>query len=93
MTAGFTELISGDMFTAIYLFFDSITFHLFIPLLFFTIQLIVYLQTDDSSISFTVGLFFSILFGLSAYMNVISLRLLLVVLAIEGAIMIYTWFK
>lgn len=93
MTAGITELMSGNIFMAMYLFWNSLTFGWFIPICLFTIQLLVYLQTDDSSTMLTIGLMFCVLFGLAGYTNIMTMRIMLIALGIEGAVLIYNWFK
>lgn len=92
---GWSELMNGDMVSAVYTMFDSFLGGggVFVILLFFLYQFMLYQKTGNLTLMFVTGLMFASLFGLTRFFESSATVVMFTLLLLEAAGIIYLMFK
>jgi len=82
---GWSELMNGNMVGAVYTMFDTAFggMGLIVVMLFLVYNVMLYAKTRNLSLMFMLGVMFTSLYGLSKYVEEISLQILFLILVFE----------
>lgn len=93
---GWAQLVDGNLTNAVVILYDDKTAlsGLFVVLLYFAFQIVLYAKTRNATLGFTVGLFFTIFVTQVQHeytLNAFSMTFVILSLAFLSASMIYSW--
>ena len=87
--SGWSNLMDGNMFTAVMTMYDANFVNWTVALLFLVYQFMLFMKTRNPTLSWVTGLFFVSLYGASVYVKKISIQIMFVMLVFELAIILY----
>jgi hypothetical protein len=82
---GWNELMDGKVIKSVYTMFDASLLGWFVPILFFTFQIMLYSKTKNLTLCWVTGILFGSLYGVSIFMNSASNYILFLILVLELA--------
>jgi len=82
---GWSDLIDGNMVTAVYTMYDTAfgNMGIIVVILFFVYQAMLYSKTHNLTLMWVVGIMFASLYGLSTFVEQFSLQLIFLILVFE----------
>ena len=86
---GWNELIDGHLISAVYTMYNTAFLGFFVAILFFTYQGLIYIKTRNPVLSLSTGLIFASLYGVSAFVHVNSIKIIVFILVMQTAVTLY----
>src|SRR6056297_819545 len=82
---GWNELMEGNIIKSVFNMFDTSLAGWFVPILFFTFQIMLYIKTKNITMCWISGLLFASLYASSVFINSLSQYILFITLSIHLA--------
>lgn len=91
---GYSELISGDIFGAVYTLYNATLAGWLVAILFLVFQVLLYIKSRNFVMMWVTGLFFAGMYGISTIVTQSSVVFIFAILILELAgIIYYLFFK
>ena len=87
---GWTQLIDGQMISAVFTMFDTAFLSWTVALLFIVYQFMLFLKTKNTALCWVTGIFFASLYAASTFVKTMSIQIIFVILVFELGIILYT---
>lgn len=86
---GWNELMDGKLIKSAFTMFDTSLAGWFVPLIFFTFQIMLYMKTKNVTMTWVSGLLFASLYASTLFMNEMSQYILFILLSVQLAGVLY----
>jgi hypothetical protein len=90
---GWNEITQGKLIEGVFTMFDSSFSGWFVPIVFFSFQILLYMKTKNLTLTWVSGLMFASLYASTAFMNDASNYILFITLSVQLAGVIMLMFK
>lgn len=82
---GWNELMDGKLINSAFTMFDNSLVGWFVPIIFFTFQIMLFNKTKNATLSWITGLLFASLYAASVFMNEQTNYILFILLSLQLA--------